>query len=39
MINFKRLKIKLFITFMIYYELFILYINKLLDFISNYIDI
>jgi hypothetical protein len=39
MINFKRLKFKLFITFMIYYELFILYINKLLDFISNYIDI
>jgi len=35
----KRLYFKMFIKFLILYELIILYLNKFLDLISNYIDI
>ena len=39
MINLKKLKFKLFITLLIYYELFLLFINKFIEFLSNYINI
>jgi len=39
MINLKKLKFKLFITLLIYYELLILFINKFIEFLSNYINI
>ena len=35
----KRIYFKMFITFLILYETFILYLNKFLELLSNYIDI